>query len=202
MTPGPDDRPAPPSDWVARWLPLLVPPGSRPRVLDLACGRGRHALALAAAGAQVTAVDRDAQALHQLARHAREAGLSASVHPRQAELEAPDAPWPLAGEAFDAVVVTNYLWRPRQALVRALVAPGGLLLHETFAQGQETVGRPTNPDFLLRPGELLEGLRDGWRVLAYEDLRLPHPDRFVQRVLARRSARRQPPMAGSTTGEG
>jgi SAM-dependent methyltransferase len=179
---------APPSDWLARWAPLLVPADTHPhpRTLDLACGRGRHALALAARGAQVTAVDRDAASLATLAERARAAGLEAAIVCEAAELE--DGPWPLAGRRFDVVVVTNYLWRPRFDALLDTVAPGGWLLYETFADGQQAIGRPSRPEFLLRPGELLERLRDGWRVAAYEDLRLPDPDRFAQRVLARRQA--------------
>ncbi|HSN34180.1 MAG TPA: class I SAM-dependent methyltransferase, partial [Ideonella sp.] len=148
----------------------------------------RHALVLAAAGAHVTAVDRDAEALAVLRDRAAAAGLAHLIETRRADLEPADGPWPLAGAQFDAVVVTTDLWRPRHEDLLRAVAPGGCLLHETFAAGQETVGRPSRPEFLLQPGELLARLAGPWRVLAYEDLRLPAPDRFVQRVLARRLA--------------
>jgi SAM-dependent methyltransferase len=92
-------------------------------------------------------------------------------------------PWPFAGQAFDAVVVTNYLWRPLLPAITAAVAPGGVLLYETFALGNESVGKPSRPDFLLRPGELLLVAR-GLRVVAYEDGFLDAPARFVQRICA------------------
>jgi len=97
-------------------------------------------------------------------------------------------PWPLAGRRFDAVVVTNYCWRALLPTAVASVGEGGVLIYETFALGNETVGRPSNPDFLLRPGELLEAAR-GLRVVAYEDGFLDSPDpRFVQRIAAVREA--------------
>lgn len=167
------DSPAP-SAWIRRWS-HLVPAGAR--VLDLACGRGRHVHWFAARGARVTGVDRDAGALAPLA------GLAETL---VADLEA--GPWPLAGRQFDAVVVTNYLWRPLLPRIVESVAEGGVLLYETFAAGNETVGRPSRPDFLLRPGELLEAVRPALRVVAYEDGFLPEPDRFVQRIAAVRPA--------------
>lgn len=177
---------SPPSDWIVRWLDTLVPrPGTT--VLDLACGRGRHALALAARGARVTAVDRDAEALDEL-RVRGQVSNNQDLTPIDcvcADLEG-DGPWPLVGRAFDAVVVTNYLWRPRFDEVTDLVSPGGWLCYETFAAGHEALGRPSRPEFLLRPGELLERLAHGWRIRAYEDLRLEDPPRLVQRILARK----------------
>jgi SAM-dependent methyltransferase len=179
---------APPSDWVRRWAPLLPPSA---RVLDLACGHGRHVRWLAAAGHRVTALDRDETLLAPLATLANVERTIA------ADIEA--GPWPLAGAAFDAVVVTNYLWRALFPALRAAVAPGGLLVYETFAQGHEALGRPRRPEFLLRPGELLEvvggaALADGqpWRVIAFEQGRLgggaDGPEREVQRIVARRLA--------------
>ncbi|UUX95175.1 bifunctional 2-polyprenyl-6-hydroxyphenol methylase/3-demethylubiquinol 3-O-methyltransferase UbiG [Aquabacterium sp. J223] len=162
----------PPSDWVTRWA-ARWPAGAR--VLDLACGRGRHARWLAARGLAVTAVDRNADAL---------AGLDGIAETLCADLEAP-GPWPLAGRRFDAVVVTNYLWRPRLADVLTHVAEGGWWLHETFALGQAHIGKPSNPDFLLAPGELVEvAAAAGLRVVAYEDGVLTGPERFVQRIAA------------------
>ncbi len=163
----------PPSPWVLRFA-ALIPSGTR--VLDLACGAGRHSRALAALGHSVLALDRDAQALAMLD------GVPA-VQTMQADLE--NAAWPLAGQRFGAVVVVNYLWRPLlPRLVRA-VADGGVLLYETFAFGQQTLGRPRNPEFLLRPGELLDAVRGQLRVVAYEDglLGCPQPA-FVQRICA------------------
>jgi SAM-dependent methyltransferase len=163
----------PPSAWVLRFGALLAP-GSQ--ALDLACGLGRHARWLARRGHAVLAVDRDA---------ACGAALDDQTGVRflQADLEA--APWPLAGQRFDAIVVTQYLHRPLLPLIVAALAPGGLLIYETFAQGNERYGRPANPDFLLAPGELLAACA-GLHVLAYEDgvLGAPRPAR-VQRIAAR-----------------
>jgi SAM-dependent methyltransferase len=167
-----------PSDWVRRWS-SLVPPGGR--VLDVACGSGRHVRWFAARGAQVTALDRDAQALAPL-----RALTEPAVEVIEADIE--NAPWPLAGRRFDAVVVTNYLWRALLPTLVASVAEGGVLLYETFARGNETVGRPANPDFLLEPGELLRVV-DGLRVIAFEDgFVADAPARFVQRIAAAREA--------------
>lgn len=160
---------AAPSPWVVRFTPLVRLRGT---VLDLACGSGRHVRWFSQAGFKVTGVDRDAAALAPL--H----GLAEVI---VADLER--EPWPLAGRAFDAVVVTNYLWRPLLPQLLAALAPGGVLLYETFAQGNETVGRPSRPDFLLRPGELLEAAQ-GLRVVAFEDGYLASPPRFVQRIAA------------------
>ena len=163
---------SPASPWLARWAHLIAPGGA---VLDLAAGSGRHTLWLARRGHRVTAVDRDAAALQPLA------GCAEIV---VADLEG--APWPLVGRRFDAVVVTNYLWRPLWPAITAALAPGGVLLCETFAAGNESVGRPARPDFLLAPGELL-GAAAGLRIVAYEDGFLSVPDRFVQRIAAVRA---------------
>ena len=141
-------------------------------MLDLAAGSGRHTLFLADRGHAVTAVDRDAVAMRDLAGHAETV---------VADLES--GPWPLAGRSFDAVVVTNYLWRPLWPAILAALAPGGVLIYETFASGNETVGRPARPDFLLAPGELLR-VAAGLRIVAYEDGFLRAPDRYVQRLVA------------------
>lgn len=169
-----------PSAWIERWS-HLVPAGGR--VLDVACGSGRHVRWFADRGCSVTAIDRDAAAVESL---------RAIANVIVADLE--QGPWPVAGEPFDAVVVTNYLWRPLMPQLLAAVASGGVLLYETFVVGNETVGRPANPDFLLRPGELLELVR-GLRVVAYEDGFEPEPPRFVQRIAAVREmpAGDQPP---------
>ena len=162
-----------PSDWVRRWG-RLVPAGGT--VLDVACGQGRHVRWFAALGHLVTGVDRAEDAL---------AGLSGLAETVLADIE--NGPWPLvqAGQPrqFDAVVVTNYLWRPLLPTLAASVAPGGLLIYETFAAGNETVGRPANPDFLLQPGELIGRFAD-WRVIGFEDGFLPQPERFIQRLCA------------------
>ena len=98
-----------------------------------------------------------------------------------ADIEA--GPWPFAGESFAAVVVTNYLWRPLFPALLACLAPGGVLIYETFASGNETVGKPSRPDFLLQPGELLQ-VCSPLRVVAYEDGFVSQPERFVQRIAA------------------
>ena len=159
------------SPWVQRWTPLVAPGAS---VLDVACGRGRHMRWFAERGRAVTGVDRDTQALEA----ARAWGETV-----WADIEVD--PWPFEERRFGAVVVTNYLWRLLLPTILDSVEAGGVLIYETFAQGNETVGRPSRPDFLLRPGELL-GLCSGpgWRVVAYEDGFLPEPERFVQRIAA------------------
>lgn len=160
----------PPSPWVQRFGSALAP-GSQ--VLDVACGAGRHARWFAQRGCRVTALDRDAPAVEPLR------GLA---EVQVADLE--QDPWPLPGRRFDAVVVTHYLWRPLWPALLESIAPRGWLLYETFAAGQQSVGRPTNPDFLLRPGELLDVVRGSLRVVAYEDGFLAAPDRFIQRIAA------------------
>jgi SAM-dependent methyltransferase len=159
----------PPSDWIVRWAPLIRPGGT---VLDLACGSGRHLRRLAGQGFRVTGVDRDAQALAPLA------GLAELI---VADIEG--APWPLERRRFDAVVVTNYLWRPLFPRIRAALADDGVLLYETFARGHEALGRPTRPDFLLQPGELI-ALAAGLQIVAFEAGRLDDPPRIVQRIAA------------------
>lgn len=161
-----------PSTWVVRFAGAL-PAGAN--VLDLACGSGRHTRWLSERGLTVTAVDRDAEALR---------GLQGIAH-ELIEADVENGPWPLAGRRFDLVVVTNYLWRPLFGTIAESVAPGGWWLHETFAAGNETVGRPARPDFLLHPGELIDVARGhGLRIVAYEDGFLDEPARFVQRIAA------------------
>lgn len=160
-----------PSPWVRRWS-HLVPEGGR--VLDVACGAGRHLRWFAGRGHPVTGVDRDPAAI------AAADGVGQLV---QADIE--NGPWPFAGERFDAVVVTNYLWRPLMAAIVGSVADGGVLIYETFATGNESVGKPSRPDFLLQPGELLRACAD-LHVVAYEDGFCDHPERFVQRIVALR----------------
>jgi SAM-dependent methyltransferase len=149
-------------------------------VLDVACGGGRHTRWFLERGYRVTAVDRDTSALGDLAGRA---GLEVV----ECDLEAGDV-FPFAAGAFAGVVVTNYLHRPILGDIVAAVADGGVLIYETFALGQERFGRPHNPDFLLRPGELLDAVRGRLRVVAYEDLVLDEPQpRAVQRIAARAS---------------
>lgn len=167
-----------PSAWVRRFTPLL-PPGAR--VLDLACGGGRHLQWLASQGHRMTGVDRDAEAL---------ARVQAAVPGAELLLaDVENGPWPLAGRQFDAIVVTNYLWRPLFPALLGCLAEGGLYLHETFADGHQHIGRPSRPDFLLQRGELLRACA-GLRVLAFEDgyegpvAGGPDTGRCVQRIAA------------------
>lgn len=169
-----------PSGWIERWS-HLVQSGSH--VLDVACGSGRHVRWFAQRGCVVTGVDRDAAAvapLHELA--------NVTV----ADIE--NSPWPFADRQFDVVVVTNYLWRPLLPTLIAAVAPGGLLLYETFAQGNEQFGRPSRADFLLKSGELLQSIEGRLEVLGYESGRLESPSRVVQRIAARKA----PPVAADS----
>ncbi len=163
----------PASPWVSRFLPP-APLGGR--LLDVACGGGRHLRRGLARGWSVTGIDRDL------------AGVADLAGEKRAELIAADletgAPWPLAGRRFQAVVVTNYLWRPMLPSIIAAVADDGLLIYETFAAGNARFGRPSNPDFLLQPNELLEAVRPRLTVLAYEHAILSDPPRVVQRIAA------------------
>ena len=163
-----------PSDWVRRWAHLLPPATT---VLDVACGHGRHMAWLAAQGHAVCGLDHSAEAL-----------ASARAHGEVVQADIENGPWPLVDAAgqprqFGALVVTNYLWRPLFPTLLASLAPGGVLVYETFAAGNETVGKPSRPDFLLQPAELLR-LCQGLRVVAYEDGFLSNPERFVQRIVA------------------
>lgn len=164
------------SVWVQRWSHLLAPQST---VLDVACGSCRHLTWFAERGHAITGIDIDTQA-------ARERGCTARLI--QADIE--NGPWPLLAdhqpEQFGAVVVTNYLCRPLVPTLLASLAPGGVLLYETFAVGNETVGRPRNPDFLLKPGELLAMCTD-LHVVAYEHGFLDQPARYVQRIAALRN---------------
>ena len=161
-----------PSAWVQRWS-HLVPPGGA--VLDVACGFGRHMRWLRQRGHPVTGVDRAQEAIDAVA------GLGDAV---LADLEG--GPWPLPGRTFAGVVVTNYLWRALFPSLLNSVADGGVLIYETFAAGNETVGKPARPEFLLQPGELLR-LCAGLHVVAYEDGFVDEPARFVQRIAAVRA---------------
>ena len=160
---------APPSAWVKRFLPLIRPGG---RVLDLAAGSGRHSRLLCESGFTVRAVDRDVSALLALA------GPRCEV--RQVELES-GAPWALGG-GYDGIVVTNYLYRPLLPEIARALASDGILIYETFALGNERLGRPRNPDFLLRPGELLEAFAM-LTVIAFEqgEVAVPRPA-VIQRI--------------------
>ncbi len=147
-------------------------------MLDIGCGNGRHMKHFATLGHEVTGIDRAPEAL---------AAASAWGETVLADIEIEANPWPLmiAGKVrtFDAVIITNYLWRPLLGVIAQSVAAGGVLIYETFARGNETVGKPSRADFLLENGELLLAF-PSLRVIAYEDGFLPAPARFVQRLVA------------------
>lgn len=175
------------SDWIRRWT-HLVPKGGT--VLDVACGQGRHVRWFAAHGHPVLGVDRSQQALDALADLLCTTDAAPPVRTLCADIESD--PWPcLEGGAiatFDAVVVTNYLWRALLPTLVRSVAEGGVLLYETFALGNASVGKPSRPDFLLERGELLLACQD-LRVVAFEDGFCADPPRFVQRIAAVREPR-------------
>jgi SAM-dependent methyltransferase len=165
-----------PSAWIERFA-ALVPAGTP--VLDVAAGSGRHSRFFARRGHPVVAVDRDTSALQAMT----------GVESLTADLEGGNS-WPLGAKRFGGVIVTNYLHRPILGAIVAAVAPGGALLYETFAIGNERFGKPSNPDFLLRPGELIDAVRGRLRVIAYEDLEIPAPrPAMVQRIAAINEAR-------------
>jgi SAM-dependent methyltransferase len=171
-----------PSLWVSRFAGL-IPAG---KVLDLACGGGRHSRLLAGLGHAVIAVDRDLAALA--------AASGQGIVTLQFDLERLEATrhsdWPLAPGRFSGIVVSNYLHRPLMGALLDSLAPGGILIYETFAAGNGQFGKPSNPDFLLNPGELLDWTRPqpSCRVIAYEDgyQHQPRPA-MVQRICLRKS---------------
>jgi SAM-dependent methyltransferase len=165
------DTAAPPSAWVRRFAPLVRSGG---RVLDLAAGSGRHARFLRGLGLHVVAVDRNVEGLADLAAETR-------YEIRQVDLET-GAPWPLGG-GYDAIVVTNYLHRPLFPAIEDALAPAGLLVYETFAQGNERFGKPSSPDFLLAPGELLAAFA-ALMPIAFEQGRIETPRPAVLQRLA------------------
>jgi SAM-dependent methyltransferase len=176
-----------PSPWIVRFAHLVA---AGAQVLDLACGYGRHARFLAARGAQVLAVDRDAAALATMAG-------TPGIDIRQADVEG--EPWPFGDRRFDAIVVSHYLHRPLFPNLRAALTPDGALLYETFALGNEVHGRPSNPDFLLRAGELLAFATSSPRpltVVAFEQgqVELAGRPAVMQRIAAIGPARTWPPV--------
>lgn len=169
-----------PSPWVVRFAPLIT--GT---VLDIACGGGRHTRYLLSRGHRVTAIDRD---LSRMADLRDNTGLE--MH--QSDLEASAGLLP--GGQFGGVIVTNYLWRPLLPAIVAAVADDGVLLYETFAAGNAAYGKPSNPDYLLEPGELLDAVGGQLRIVAYENgvIETPRPA-VVQRICAiRRSGAATP----------
>lgn len=161
------------SPWVGRFAELVPAAGA---VVDVAAGAGRHTRFFLGRGHPVVAVDRDVSALDNLRGDTR-------LTIVEADLE--DGSWPMGERRFAGVVVTNYLHRPLLPILVAAVAEGGCLIYETFAIGHERFGRPSNPDFLLRPGELLEAVRGRLQVVAYENLEISEPRlAVVQRIAA------------------
>ena len=159
-----------PSEWVVRWAPLIA---GGP-VIDVACGSGRHARFLKEKGLEVVAVDRDFQSI-------------AGVRFVMADLE-DGSPWPFAGQRFGGIVVTNYLHRPLFEVLSGSLAEHGVLIYETFMLGNERYGKPSNPDFLLRPGELLQAF-GSLTVVAFEQRIVERPKpAAIQRVCAVRAA--------------
>lgn len=164
---------AEPSQWVRRFAALIAPEG---RVLDLACGKGRHVRYLQSLGYKVTAVDRDAAALEPLRS-------LENVNVYVADIET--GPWPFAPEHFDGIVVTNYLHRLLFPHLIASLRQGGVLIYETFGAGNERFGPPSNPHFLLQPGELLASVAPALGVVAFEQGLIAKPKpAMVQRICA------------------
>ena len=160
-----------PSPWVVRWAPLIT----HGTVLDVACGAGRHARFFLGRNLNVVAVDRDLQVIP-------------GARFIQADLE-DGSPWPLPGEQFEGVVVTNYLNRGIFPEILQSLKPGGVLIYETFMLGNERFGKPSNPRFLLRPGELRDAFKE-LTVKGYEEGEVAEPKpSMIQRLCAVRAGK-------------
>lgn len=168
------------SPWVRRFLPGVRAGG---RVLDVACGSGRNLSLALREGYIVTGIDSDCSKARE--RLTGEYGRwPAGADLVEIDLE-DGSPFPVPEGACDGVIVTNYLWRPiLTGIVEAVAADTGLLIYETFALGNERFGKPANPDFLLKPGELIDAVAGRLTPIAYEHVRLSDPDRYVQRIAA------------------
>lgn len=174
-------QPPPASDWIRRWTHLIP---ENVLVLDVACGSGRHMKWFHDKGISVLGVDRDPVALKTA---------SAWGETLLADIENNAWPFELSPgnvRQFGAIVVTNYLWRPLLSTLLRSVKDEGVLIYETFADGNQRYGKPSRPDFLLNPGELLKicAQTEGIQVVAYENGMLGEPDRCVQRVVAIRQS--------------
>lgn len=168
-----DHKLVPPSEWVTRWANLLAP---HSHVVDVASGSGRHTRYLLERGHRVLAIDLDVSGM---------ADLDGRVDCQLVTGDLENAPWPFDAEIFDGIVVTNYLFRPLFPNLFASLKPGGTFIYETFAVGNGELGRPSNPDFLLKPGELLEMAAGRARVVAFEDGYVDRPKpAVVQRICA------------------
>lgn len=182
-----------PSPWVSRFAPLVAAGGA---VLDLACGKGRHTRLFRGRGHPVTAVDRNVSYLGDGVRNVPRDGHLTVI---EADLEA--GPWPLAGQTFSGIVVTNYLYRPLMPHLIAALVPGGVLIYETFAKGNDAYGKPRSPDHLLAPGELLEVFGKRLAVVAYEygHVETPRPS-VIQHICAVNIPKDAPPPLPSAGG--
>jgi SAM-dependent methyltransferase len=174
-SPSPPHEKQTPSEWVVRWSHLISPQST---VLDLACGHGRHAQWFAQRGCQVLAVDRNEEALTHI-----EQSQNPNIKTRCLDLES--GTWPLSGMHFDALVVTNYLWRPLWRDLLECIRPSGWILYETFSAGNEKFGSPKRAEFLLTAGELLRVFKD-FRIICYEEGQLDCPKRVIQRIVAQK----------------
>jgi len=166
-----------PSPWIVKHAPLIRNNG---RVLDLACGSGRHAIWLAKQGYRVDALDRDAKALANME------GMD-NINVLNVDIEAGD--WPGSGQQYDGIIVSRYLYRPLLSRLDKMLKPDGILIYETFMIGNERYGKPSNPDFLLLPNELLETYSPLLSIIAFEqgDVELPRPA-VMQRICAKKNS--------------
>jgi SAM-dependent methyltransferase len=162
-----------PSSWVVKHQPLIRKGG---RVLDLACGKGRHAIRFAQQGYQVDAIDRDAQVVSNMV------GMS-NINVIIVDLEVGE--WPNSDQFYDGLIVSRYLYRPMLHTLAAMLNPGGVLIYETFMVGNERFGKPSNPDFLLLPNELLDIYSPLLNIISFEqgEEQTPRPA-VMQRICA------------------
>lgn len=177
-----------PSKWIERFASLIPASSRQLPILDLACGSGRHTRYLLGMGHSVLAVDRNSEALSLIDLGINEDSknrLETQVLDLEGEV------WPLGQSCFSAVIVTNYLYRPRLSELLAAVAPGGIVIYETFAQGNEAFGKPSNPDFLLKPHELLSWVQANkeFQIIAFEQgIVTENKPASIQRICAVRSS--------------